>query len=577
MKINIQVSGMIKTINMMRVLLKRSDKIRLVIIAFMTGIAALWEVAGIGLVIPVVAAVINPELLTQNVYLKAFYDFSPFKEHRSFMLFTAMLLVANIAAKNLFSLLVIRLQRDLIYSKQHELAGRLFGKFMHSEYAFMTEHSPGELSARLGRVALVCEGTLMPILTILSDGLAIAALTAALLFFMPLELVLSLGLLLVLALIFYLPFRKVNSALSGDYQKSDDAASADRIAAFSGIKTVKSFGCEEYFIQKFCRHYGSLARVSGKVFLLGQIPRLGLEVLAIILAMGIFCRMVIGNVASSTIVLNFALLVAAMARIMPSLSRIHYNLTRLRQVDKLFEGLYNDLTAPETESHPENTNSQLELHLNCALEITDLEFAYPDGKQVFKDFSCRVPAHTSVAVIGATGCGKTTLADLIIGLYRPQQGRITFDKINTVDQTAAVRKITGYVPQYVFLTEGSIRENLTLGMDASKADENELQRVIELANLSSWIKTLPDGLDTQIGENGVKLSGGQRQRLGIARALYRKPELLILDEATSALDNASENAVVEALETLHGSMTMLVIAHRLSTIEHCDQIIDLEK
>ena len=562
---------MLKVINMLRILLQRSDKIKLVVIALLTGVSALWEVAGIGLVIPVVATVVNPELLEQNVYLKAFYHFSPFREPRSFMLFTAVLLIINFAAKNLFALLVINLQRKFIYRKQYELADRLFRKYMESDYSFMVEYSPAELNARLNRTALVCEGTLMPMMLIASDALAIAALAAALFFFMPLVLVSALAVLFLLALVFYLPFRSLNTRLSSDFVKNDNAANIDRISAFSGIKTVKSLGCEEYFIRRFSLHYGALSQVAGKMFLLGQVPRLGLEFLAILLAMGIFCCMVMSNTANSTIVLNFALLTAAMARILPSLSRIHYNLTRLRQVDKLFEGLYTDLIVKpdkKVQKMPAERAS-----LSEELEIKSLDFAYSDGRTVFNNFSCRIPAHTSAAVIGATGSGKTTLADLIVGLYRPQKGSITFDGIDWSEDPRPLRKIVGYVPQYVFLIDGSIKENVTLGLDQSTVDEDKLQRVLELANLSQWVNSLAGKADTMVGENGVKLSGGQRQRLGIARALYREPEFLILDEATSALDTTSENAVVEALETLHGSMTMLVIAHRHSTIEHCEQII----
>ena len=561
---------MVKSINMLRVILRRSDKIKLVFIALLTALSALWEILGVGLVIPVVAAVVNPVLLEQNVYLKLFYEWSPVKDQRSFMLFTALLVVANFAAKNLFALFVLRLQRNLIYRKQFELGERLFSKFINADYSFSVEHSPAELNARLNRVGLICEGTLMPMLAILSDILAIAALTGALLFFMPVVLVSALVALLVLALVFYLPFRKFNTRLGNEYLQSDNAVTADRIAAFSGIKTVKSFNCEDFFIERFSCNYSKFSRVSGRIFLLGQMPRLGLEVLAMVLAMGIFCSMVIADMPSGSIVLNLALLTAGMARILPSLSRTHYNLTRLRQVDKIFEGLYNDLCS---DKESDKKSPPAAAALTDVLEIKDISFAYPDGKKVFEDFSCTIKAHTSAAVVGPTGSGKTTLADLIAGLYSPQKGSITFDGVDWKEFPQELRKIIGYVPQYVFLIEGSIRENVTLGLDQANIDENKLRQVLELANLGDWVESLPEKCNTQVGENGVKLSGGQRQRLGIARALYREPELLILDEATSALDNASENAVVEALETLHGKMTMLVIAHRQSTIEHCEEII----
>ena len=198
-------------------------------------------------------------------------------------------------------------------------------------------------------------------------------------------------------------------------------------------------------------------------------------------------------------------------------------------------------------------------------------------KPVFDNFSLKVPAFSSLAVVGPTGGGKTTLADLIVGLYQPDSGRICFDGVDVTEKAHARREIIGYVPQYVFAVNGSIRENVALGIDPQEIDDNKVMKVLQMAHLRDWVESLPDKLDAQIGDSGVNLSGGQRQRLGIARALYREPELLILDEATSALDEASENAVVEALETLHGKLTMLVIAHRLSTIEHCEAKITVGK
>ena len=565
-----------KTIQELRILLTRRDKMRLVGLTVLTTIAAVWEVAGIGLLIPVVAAVVNPELLAQNRYLAFFYELSPFKEHRSFMMFAALLVVINFALKNVFYYWVLQLQSRLIYSKQHELSVRLFRKFVTADYQYLCQTPAGELSARCGRVAMACEGTLLPLLLFFSDLLVVLALLAALLWFMPLYLTAAALLLVILALAFYLPFRKINGRLSSQYALQDNLVNVDKMTAFNGMKTVKSTNCEDFFVDRFDLNIRKISDISSRIYRVGQLPRLWLDFLAVLLAMGIFMAMIFCNVAASTVILSFALLVAAIGRMLPALSRMQYNMTRVRQVGATFHGIFEDITLLKGE-HEDMPEAAVEttVTLKNALEIKDLCFTYPGGRKIFDHFDLTIPAHTSTALVGPTGGGKTTLADLIAGLLKPASGTITFDNVKLNEHLKECRKITGYVPQYVFLMEGSIAENVAFGMKSCEIDRQKLSRVLEQANLSSWVASLKDGVDTLITDGGSNLSGGQRQRLGIARALYRDPELLILDEATSALDNASESVVVEALEKLHGKVTMLVIAHRLSTIEHCDKIVKI--
>ena len=411
---------------------------------------------------------------------------------------------------------------------------------------------------------------MLPVLLLASDFLVVLALLAALMFFMPWILTGAVAALLFFSLIFYYPFRKYNENLGRVFTQSDDEVSRIKLAAFAGIKTVKTTNSESFFERNFREQITAYSQVQARFYWLGQLPRLWLELLAVLLAMGIFGAMSVSGMAAGSIVLNFALLVAAMGRMLPALSRMHYNLNRLRQVNELFASLFEDLQNIEPECERPLAGDVEKLHLHQVLEITDMSFSYPDGRKVFEHFSCSFPAASSVALTGPTGGGKTTLADLITGLLKPNEGKITFDGQDIQSNLRGARSVIGYVPQQVFLFAGTIRENVAFGLDSSQIDEEKLQRVLRLAHLTDWVDTLPDKSYTVVEENGINLSGGQRQRLGIARALYREPELLILDEATSALDEASENAVVEALETLHGQMTMLVIAHRLSTIEHCD-------
>ena len=242
---------MFRTINILRFILNPRDKKQLLCLSFFSAVSALWEVAGIGLVLPVVAAVVNPELLQQNCYLKAFYQLFSGCSHRAFMFFSAVLVIVNFGLKNLYGYWLICAQSRFIFRRQHELSVRLFGLFMKGEYTLLLGNPPSELCARVQRVKTACEGTLLPMMLLGSDALAVAALTAALLFFMPLSMMGAMVVLLVMAWAFYLPFRRINSRLSEEFVKYNNLTMQDVMTGFNGIKAVKTSGCEDFLIDRY--------------------------------------------------------------------------------------------------------------------------------------------------------------------------------------------------------------------------------------------------------------------------------------------------------------------------------------
>jgi len=346
------------------------------------------------------------------------------------------------------------------------------------------------------------------------------------------------------------------------------------MGGLQGVKAVKASGAEDFFAARYTRFQRDYCRYSRKLYVLGQIPRFGMETAAIVGALGLLAVMVLLGCRAETILLTFSLLLAAMSRMLPAFSRMHYNLTRMRQLDCVFDCMFTDIISVRPECL-EADGDAAAVHLCERLEIRDLGFDY-GGEPVFEHFSLDIPARTSTALTGATGCGKSTLADLVQGLLPPGRGEILADGVNIAGNLRSWRRIVAGVPQFIYLMDDSIRANVALGVPPEAVDDGRVWESLRLAQADGFVSAMPEKLDTMIGDNGVKLSGGQRQRLGIARALYRCPELLILDEATSALDGETESAFVDALEALRGKITVLVIAHRQSAIEKCDRVVRLD-
>jgi ABC-type multidrug transport system fused ATPase/permease subunit len=216
------------------------------------------------------------------------------------------------------------------------------------------------------------------------------------------------------------------------------------------------------------------------------------------------------------------------------------------------------------------------LELTSSINFENLTFSYPEtDKKVLDSVNLTIKKNSSVAFIGSSGAGKTTAADVLLGLLEPQIGKVTVDGIDIQENMQAWHNCIGYIPQTIYLMDDSIKANITFGISKEQIDDDRINQVLKEAQLDEFVKSLPEGLDTMVGDRGVRLSGGQRQRIGIARALYRNPQVLILDEATSALDNETEKEVMQAIDGLHGTRTLIVIAHRLSTIAKCDRIYEV--
>ena len=275
-------------------------------------------------------------------------------------------------------------------------------------------------------------------------------------------------------------------------------------------------------------------------------------------------------------IVQMAVFAMAAFRLMPSMNRLQVAVSALIYLAPSLNIVYRDLKNTRVVGYLDHDENK-KLSSEKDIVISNISYKYPNTeKYIFKDISFSIQKGKSIGFEGPTGAGKTTLIDVVLGLLDPTEGTITIDGINIHKNKKSWFSKVGYVPQFIYLTDDTIRNNI-LFYDDENVDEEKLNSVVEQAQLKEFIDSLPEGLDTIVGERGIRLSGGQKQRIGIARALYKKPEILVLDEATSALDNETEKSVMQAIEHLYGKITMLVIAHRLTTIEKCDEIYKIDK
>ena len=551
----------------------RKDKMLFYQLLFFMFVAANMELLGIGMLLPVVAVLTNPELLHQNRFLSFIYQLLHPASAKSFLLTVCFLIVLIFLAKNLFLVFMTWFQTKVIYRKSGQMAYDLFRTYVFAPYSCYLNWNTSDLLARLSVVRDVYNSVLISLLFLLTEILNVIMIFAMFFFFVPGMTLILLGVSAVVSFLIYYPLRNVNARFGREYFTLISALNRNDLQALNGIKEIRIRGIEKLFLD---RGHDTLFRMNNlriKMNLCAQLPRFLLEVSMVAGGMILIAIYIFTDTASTSIILKLSLIAAGIVRLMPALSRIQYHYSNMRQQCFSMDSIYHDLTSIQPEPLTENTQP---MTLAEELKIDHLSFRYEQAERpVFKDFSLQVPVNTSVAFIGKTGCGKTTLVDLIAGLLAPDSGRILADGRDIRENLRSWRSMIGYVPQSIYLLDDTILANVTFGIDPQSVDMSRVEEVLAMAQLDDFIASLPDGVNTVVGERGARLSGGQRQRIGIARALYSNPRVLILDEATSALDNDTEKAFIDAIKVLHGRLTLFIIAHRLSTTQGCSMIVDI--
>jgi ABC-type multidrug transport system fused ATPase/permease subunit len=475
--------------------------------------------------------------------------------------------------KALFMLFLAWRQAKFVNQLQGDLARRLFTLYLKQPWTFHLQRNSAILIRNMGEVqslSYVC----MALLGSLTELLTIAGILLLLVWLEPLG-ALAVGLMTVVATWTLDRLTRSRTTRWGQLRQHHQGACTQHMQqGFGGAKEVKILGRERFFIDQFITHMAAYCRLLERQNVFQQLPRLWYEVIAIASLFLLAVVLVWQGNAVEAILPAMGLFATAAFRLLPSINRLANSLQTLRFSTAVIDTIRQELSLPM-----DNAAAAITVRLDYRKEISvdGVTYRYPESHaNSLENVSIRIPHGGSVGLVGGSGAGKSTLVDVILGLLTPSNGRVCVDGIDIAGNIRGWQALIGYVPQTIFLCDDTLRRNVALGIPENEIDDQRLGKAIDAAQLTSFVASLPDGVETMVGERGVRLSGGQRQRIGIARALYHDPEVLVLDEATSALDTATENEVMSAVNALHGQKTIVIVAHRLTTVSKCDIVYRLE-
>lgn len=575
----------ISMIQKIRYIFDRKQKVQLLVLGVMIFLGGFLETLGVGAMMPVVMVLIEPDVLMEYIqkydFLQKICSFFHIQDVGQITMALLLALMAVYVVKNLYILFLTYKQNAFIDQNRNRMISRVMAEFLNRPYE---EY----LGADIPTVFRITDSDIPHTFTLMLSVIQLASevVVSFLIFVMLLVMDAAMTLFImaifgVMTLLIIKVFKPRLNKIGSKNQSIQSRIAKWRIQAIYGLKDVKVLNREEFFVRNYYESGKIGANVATTYAVMNNIPRLLIETVFIVGVLGFLMLFIQGGGDMSLLVSTVAAFGVAAMRVLPSVNRINTYITQISYTqpsldfvyENLQEGMKTDAMLAERRA-----NSQKEkLKLERQIELNHISFHYPDSdKDIFTDAHMVVPRGKSVGIIGSSGAGKSTIVDILLGLLHAQTGEITCDGVDIFRNYESWLAQVGYIPQSIYLIDESIRDNIAFGIDHDKIDEKRIWEVLEEAQLKELVEELPQGLDTTIGDRGVRLSGGQRQRIGIARALYHDPEILVFDEATSALDNDTEAAVMDAVNSFHGKKTMIIIAHRLNTIEKCDMIYKVE-
>lgn len=568
---------MLTQLRMALTLLDSSTKWQAVFLGFLILVSSGLEALSVGMVFPLIKMISNPESITTMPIVSTVYEMLGEPAANDFLVISVLGLLGVFLFKNSVMAFVVYNQNKFAFENEAILSKQLFSGYLYTPYALAVQRNSADLIRNAAdSVFVVFNNVIIPAINVLTETFVLIAIACLLFLMEPLIATMaavSLG-------VGVLAFDRLLRKRFVRYGTEDHLMTAEALRylqqGLASSKEIRVLGCQDHFLDAYSTVRRKLASLRKWNATLTQFPRLAIETIMLGCMLLIILLVIDQERSSDDIMAAIGLFGIAAFRMMPSANRIVYSLNNIKFGQAALATVSKDIIDCRTFrwQPSEIFNEDLpHLRFEKQVELRDVAYKYPgNDRTVLKNINLTIRIGESIGLVGPSGAGKTTLADLILGLLIPTSGEMAVDGISLVEHQDAWRRRIGFVPQSISLIDDTLRRNIAFGLPLEAIDEERLFEVIRLARLEHVVETLPKGVDSRVGENGVRLSGGQRQRVGIARALYNNPDILVLDEATSSLDNETEREITKAIEDLSRERTLVVVAHRLSTVMGCDRL-----
>jgi ABC-type bacteriocin/lantibiotic exporter with double-glycine peptidase domain len=551
------------------------DKVkgRLAILTILPVIGSFFETFGISAVVSFITVILNEDVLENNRIISELYDFLDFHSYSHFVIAIAIGLILFYVVKTVYLSFQYWVQNLIVKNVKKEVSLKVLNILLHKPYEYFTNVNTAEILRIMDSDVLRCLDYLMITIQIFTEAMVILFLLGMLLLQNA-----KMTLFVVSFLTIFIGgmriFTKKKIAHSGKINQEYTREKYKWLnQSVYGIKEIKIAQNEMFFFHKYEDVMDRSLMIEMEYGFWLKIPQYLIEMIIMVCILLYVILMSVSGIALTEMVASMTTFALAAIRLLPACNRVTNYMTQLSyrkgSLD-LISGILNEQIEPKKEDRNELT-------VQRNISIKNLSFKYKDGAEdLFTGANMEIKTGTTIGIMGPSGAGKTTLIDLVLGLLKPYAGGVYADDINIEEGYRGYLDKIAYIPQGIFLSDDSIRNNVAFGVDESDIEDEKVVKALEEAQLIGFVNSLPDGMDTMVGEQGARISGGQKQRIGIARALYKNPEVLVLDEATSALDNETEAAIMESIRHLKGKKTMIIIAHRLSTIKDCDVIYEVK-
>lgn len=555
----------------------KSDKIKIFVLAAAIVFGSFLELLAVSIFQPFIDLIMDSSVLEKDGILSEVYQRFSFGSMEYFLAAIAGGIILIYIVKNIYIIVEKNVIYRFSYRIQQKISTQLLRAYMKEPYTFHLNNNISALQRSMQEDTDQFTKGIIHLMEMLAEALVCMALGVYLFTVSQSITVIIVGLLLICLAVFSVISRKYSTAWGRQGQQYKAKIYQWMNQSLGGIKEIKVLNREKSFIEQYDGYFAKYVRVLRLNRLIGIIPKYIIEMVCMTgLLLALIFKIFFGQKDLVEFIPQLAVFAVAAFRLLPSVGRINEHLSVVLYAFPSLDLIYNDLREIEQLETKEQERDEA-WKFTDKIAVKDVTYCYPGGESsVIEKASFSIEKGKTVAFVGASGAGKSTMVDILLGLLKPQRGVIYADGMNIYKNLPTWQKEIGYIPQTIYLSDDTIRSNVAFGIVREEIDEQAVVHALRQAQLYDFVESLPDGLDTYVGDRGVRLSGGQRQRIGIARALYHDPEILVLDEATSALDNDTENAVMEAIDSLQGKKTILIIAHRLTTIKNANVIFEVE-